>query len=66
VLFLRQLSPRGAKVSLGERERLGDLRVAALEPAIRARWGTVPRDLVLVTPASIAEDPQLETVYRGR
>lgn len=53
---------RGAGVSYGRRERLGDLRLAGLEGAIARRWGKVPRDLVLVTPASLAEDPRLERV----
>jgi hypothetical protein len=56
---------RGAGVALGKRQRVGDLHLAGLEPAICARWGRVPRDLVLVTPASIAEDPKLERVYEG-
>jgi hypothetical protein len=56
-----------AGVSFGRRERLGDLRIAGLEPAIRARWGgPVPRDLVLVTPASLAHDPRMAKVYEGR
>lgn len=57
---------RAAGITLGRRERLGDLAVAPVKAAVRARWGTVPEDLVLVTPASIAEDPRLEVVYRGR
>jgi hypothetical protein len=58
---------RGAKVELGKKERLGDLRIGGLEPAIRERWGgRVPRDLRLVTPASIAADEDLERVYEGR
>ena len=58
---------RGAGVSLGRRERLGDLRIAGLRGAIEKRWGgPVPEDLVLVTPASLAEDPRLERVYEGR
>jgi hypothetical protein len=56
---------RGAGVELGRRERLGDLHLSGLEDAIRARWGTVPRDLELVTPASIAADEDLVEVYRG-
>lgn len=56
---------RGAGVTLGRRERVGDLRIALLTPAIRARWGRVPRELVLVTPASIAEDRRLVRVYDG-
>lgn len=54
---------RGAGISLGRRERLGELRIGGLERAIEARWGgPVPRDLILVTPASLAEDPRLERV----
>jgi len=53
---------RGAGVELGRKERLGDLAVGGLEGAIAARWGSVPRDLVLVTPASLAADARLERV----
>jgi hypothetical protein len=54
-------------VELGRKERLGDLRIAGLEAAIRERWGgPVPRDLRLVTPASIAADEDLVRVYEGR
>jgi hypothetical protein len=54
---------RAAGVSLGRRERLGDLRIAGLEGAIEKRWGgPVPRDLVLVTPASVAQDRRLTPV----
>jgi hypothetical protein len=58
---------RGAGVTLGRMERLGDLRVAGLEAAIRARYGGgVPRELTLVTPASIAADPALAVVVGAR
>jgi hypothetical protein len=58
---------RAAGVSLGRRERLGDLRLFGLRGAIEERWGgPVPRDLVLVTPASIAQDRRLARVYEGR
>ncbi len=53
---------RGAGVSYGRRERLGDLHLGGLEAAIEKRWGRIPRDLVLVTPASLAEDPRLARV----
>ncbi len=57
---------RGAGISYGRRERLGDLRLAGFEGAARRRWGgALPRDLVLVTPASLAEDARLERVYEG-
>jgi cell wall-associated NlpC family hydrolase len=56
---------RGAGVTLGRRERLGDLRLTGIERAMEKRWGgPVPKDLVLVTPASIAEDPRLAPVTR--
>jgi hypothetical protein len=59
---------RGAGVALGEKERLADLlasspRRAALEKAAASRWrGPPPRDLEVVTPASIARDPRLQRV----
>jgi hypothetical protein len=58
---------RAAGVTFGRRERLKDLRILGLRGAIEERWGgPVPEGLVLVTPASIAEDPRLERVYEGR
>jgi hypothetical protein len=58
---------RGAGISYGKRERLGDLRLAGIETAAEKRWGgKLPKDLVLVTPASIAEDGRLAQVYLGR
>lgn len=56
---------RGAHLAVGTRQRLGELHLTGLEGAIRARWGEVPRDLRLVTPASIAGDPHLQRVYEG-
>ena len=54
---------RAAGISYGRRERLGDLRLLGIEGAAEKRWGgKLPRDLVLVTPASIAEDARLERV----
>jgi hypothetical protein len=54
---------RGAGITLGRRERLGDLRIGGLRRELEARWGGhVPRDLVLVTPAALAADPRLERV----
>lgn len=54
---------RAAGVSYGRRERLGDLRLFGIEAAAEKRWGgKLPKDLVLVTPASIAEDPRLARV----
>jgi hypothetical protein len=58
---------RGAGVSLGKRERLGDLRLLGIEKAAEQRWGgPVPEDLVLVTPASLAEDGRLDLVAGRR
>jgi hypothetical protein len=58
---------RAAGVPLGRRERLGDLRLFGIRRAIEERWGgPVPTRLVLVTPASIAEDGRLARVYGGR
>ncbi len=58
---------RAAGVSFGRHERLRDLRTFGLRRAIEKRWGgPVPEDLVLVTPASLAEDPRLERLYEGR
>jgi hypothetical protein len=58
---------RGAGASFGKRERLGDLHLAGLEGAAAKRWGgPLPRDLVLVTPASLAEDGRLDVVEGRR
>jgi hypothetical protein len=58
---------RGAGVSYGRRERLGDLHLGAFTGAAEQRWGgPVPKDLVLVTPASLAEDGRLEVVAGRR
>ncbi len=58
---------RAAHVSFGRRERLGDLRTFGIRGELERRWGgPVPEDLVLVTPASIAEDRRLQRVYEGR
>jgi hypothetical protein len=57
---------RGADVSFGRMQRVAELRIAGLEAAIRARWGEVPGDLELVTPASLAGDARLARVYERR
>ena len=58
---------RAAGISFGRRERLGDLRLLGIEGAAARRWGgPIPKDLVLVTPASIAADARLARVYEGR
>lgn len=58
---------RAAGMSLGRRERLGELRLFGIRGAIEERWGgPVPERLVLVTPASIAEDRRLARVHGGR
>ncbi len=54
---------RGAGVSFGRRERLGDLRLTGIERAMEKRWGgPIPEELTVVTPASLAEDRRLERV----
>lgn len=57
---------RRARLELGRRERLGELHVRGLERALEARFGRVPRGLVLVTPASLAADPRLAPVPVAR
>jgi cell wall-associated NlpC family hydrolase len=57
---------RGARLELGRRERLGDLHVRGLDRELQARFGRVPRELVLVTPASLAADPRLAPVPAAR
>ncbi|MFZ5469132.1 MAG: YiiX/YebB-like N1pC/P60 family cysteine hydrolase, partial [Myxococcota bacterium] len=48
---------RGAGVALGKLQRLGELDLAPVRAAARARYGgDVPEALLLVTPASIAAD----------
>ncbi len=64
--LVRKAFARGAGLELGKMERLGDLHVGPLRAAIERRWGRVPADLELVTPASIAADSHLERLYRGR
>jgi hypothetical protein len=53
---------RGAGVEVGRRQRVGELAIDGLEAELRRRFGGIPRDLVLVSPASIAEDEDLERV----
>jgi hypothetical protein len=58
---------RGAGISYGRRQRLGDLRLLGVEAAAEKRWGgPIRKDLVLVTPASLVEDTRLARVYEGR
>ncbi len=55
---------RGAGLAVGRMQKLRELHIAALLPAIRARYGKrVNLDLELLTPASIAEDARLRLVY---
>jgi hypothetical protein len=60
---------RGAHVTLGKRQRLDSLDLSKVAPDLRGRYGkTIPIDLQLITPASIANDPQLRLVatdFRG-
>jgi hypothetical protein len=52
----------GAGLELGERQPVGELAIEGLEPELRRRFGGIPGDLVLVTPASIAADGDLTLV----
>lgn len=56
---------RGAGVALGRRQRVGELAIEGLEAELRRRYGGIPGDLVLVSPASIAEDGDLALVSDG-
>lgn len=53
---------KGAGLELGKRQSLGELAIEGLEATLRQRFGAVPRDLVLITPASIAADEDLGLV----
>jgi hypothetical protein len=54
---------RGAGLHLGQIQRLGELDVSPVRDALVARYGRVPLELELITPASIAADPKLDRVY---
>jgi hypothetical protein len=54
-----------AGLTLGRRERLGDLRLAGLEARLRERFGErLPLDRQVVTPASLARERALTVVER--
>lgn len=53
---------RGAGIELGRRQRVGELALAGIEGEVRRRFGRIPADLVLVSPASIAADAHLGVV----
>lgn len=62
--LVRKAYALGAGVEYGKMERLGSLKVAGLEKPLRERYGvTVPMDLELVTPASLAVDARLDVVH---
>jgi uncharacterized protein YycO len=51
-------------VDFGKLERLGELKLERLGPALRQRYaGRVPLQLELITPASLAADGRLAVVY---
>jgi hypothetical protein len=57
---------RGAGVTLGRFERLGDLRLAGLESELQQRYrGRVPLERLVVTPASIAAEPKLAVIFES-
>ncbi|NMO14488.1 peptidase [Pyxidicoccus fallax] len=61
--LVRKAYAQGAGVEYGKMERLGSLKLKGLEQPLRERYGKVPLDLELVTPASLAVDARLEMVY---
>jgi hypothetical protein len=62
--LVRKAFERGAGVELGAMQRLGALRLKGLGPALSQRFrGQTPLDLELVTPARLAADPKLRTVF---
>jgi hypothetical protein len=62
--LVRKAYSAGAGVEYGRMERLGTLRVKALGPALRERYGgRIPLELELITPASLASDARLSVVY---
>jgi cell wall-associated NlpC family hydrolase len=50
---------RGAAIELGKRQPVGELAIEGLETELHRRFGGIPSNLVLVTPASIAADEDL-------
>jgi uncharacterized protein YycO len=55
---------RGASLELGQPQRLDSLDLAGLKGALVQRYGPeIPLGLLLVTPASIAADPDLRVVF---
>lgn len=55
---------RGAGVVIGRRQELHQLRLDRLGPELQERYGgRIPAVLELVTPASLAADEKLETVW---
>jgi uncharacterized protein YycO len=62
--LVRKAFERGAGIELGKLQRLDSLHIAGVDAALKARYGTsVPLDLMVITPASIASDPNLEQVF---
>ncbi|QRN98635.1 peptidase [Archangium violaceum] len=60
----RKAYTKAAGVDYGKMERLGTLNVKKLGPALRERYGgTVPLELELITPASLAADERLKVVH---
>jgi hypothetical protein len=53
---------QGAGLELGRRQTVGELAIEGLEAELRRRFGRIPADLVLVTPASLAADDDLGLV----
>jgi uncharacterized protein YycO len=55
---------RGAGLSVGQKQKLKDLDLGGLLPALKQRYGKAPpMDAELITPASVAADSHLEPVF---
>jgi hypothetical protein len=55
---------RGAHIALGQMQRLDSLHLDGLDEPLKSRFGgSVPGEQLVITPASIAADPQLTVVW---
>lgn len=62
--LVRKAFARGAGKSIGRMQRLAELDLKLVKPALEGRYGkgAVPMTLELITPAALAEDATLEVV----
>lgn len=54
---------RGAGVHAGKLQRVRELELSAIEKQVIERYGNIPWDLELVTPASVGEAPIFRQIY---